>query len=416
MSVSAGRCMPRNGCRPRAGGGAVSRQASRTFWLLAAGPLLAAGLAACSGTADDLLNPILPEQDAAYKSSKTAPPLEVPPDLSSETLNDTMVVPSLAQGTATYSAYANGTQMVSAGVNGVLPRLDGVRVERAGSERWLIVDVPPGVVWPKVRNFWLSQGFLIQMEDPGIGIMETDWAEKKTKFEAGAISGFFSKLSSQLYGSTTRDMYRTRLEHGTIPGTTEVYVSHRGAEYVSTGKVSRSLDATGNEEVYVWQPRPSDPELEAEMLNRLVITFGINKEAATSLVANAAERPPRAHIVRDGEGASVLDLQDNFSRAWRRTGLALDRVGFTVQDRDRSRGLYYVRYIDTDRLDSGKDDSFFGSLKFWGDDEPSDQNEYLVSLVGKQSTTQIVILDTDGKRENGETANRILGLLHEQLK
>jgi outer membrane protein assembly factor BamC len=211
-------------------------------------------------------------------------------------------------------------------------------------------------------------------------------------------------------------MYRTRLEHGTIPGTTEVYVSHRGAEYVSTGKVSRSLDATGNEEVYVWQPRPSDPELEAEMLNRLVITFGINKEAATTLVANAAERPPRAHIVRDGEGASVLDLQDNFSRAWRRTGLALDRVGFTVEDRDRSRGLYYVRYIDTDRSDSGKDDGFFASLKFWGGDEVSDQNEYLVSLVGKQSTTQIVILDTDGKRENGETANRILGLLHEQLK
>jgi len=393
----------------------MSRQISRPL-LLAAGSLLALGLAACSGTADDLLDPILPEREAAYKSSKTAPPLEVPPDLSSATLNDTMVVPSLAQGSATYSAYVNGTQVAMASVNGVLPRLNGVRIERAGSDRWLIVDVPPGVVWPKVRDFWLSQGFLIQLEDPSIGIMETDWAEKRTIFDGGAISNFFSKLSSELYGATTRDMYRTRLERGTIPETTEVYVSHRGAEYVSTGKLSRALDATGSEEVYVWQPRPSDPELEAEMLSRLVITFGIKKDAATTLVAAAAERPPRAHIVRDGEGASVLDLQDNFSRAWRRTGLALDRVGFTVEDRDRSRGLYYVRYIDTDKVDSGKDDSFFGALKFWGDDEPLDQNEYLVSLVGKQSTTQIVILDTDGKREHGETADRILGLLHEQLK
>ena len=393
----------------------MSRQISRPL-LLAAGSLLALGLAACSGTADDLLDPILPEREAAYKSSKTAPPLEVPPDLSSATLNDTMVVPSLAQGSATYSAYVDGTQVAMASVNGVLPRLNGVRIERAGSDRWLIVDVPPGVVWPKVRDFWLSQGFLIQLEDPSIGIMETDWAEKRTIFDGGAISNFFSKLSSELYGATTRDMYRTRLERGTIPETTEVYVSHRGAEYVSTGKISRALDATGSEEVYVWQPRPSDPELEAEMLSRLVITFGIKKDAATTLVAAAAERPPRAHIVRDGEGASVLDLQDNFSRAWRRTGLALDRVGFTVEDRDRSRGLYYVRYIDTDKVDSGKDDSFFGTLKFWGDDEPLDQNEYLVSLVGKQSTTQIVILDTDGKREHGETADRILGLLHEQLK
>ena len=415
MSACARRFEARSGSRLSVAGKAMGNHGSRIFWLTA-GPVLALGLAGCSGTADSLLDPILPAQDAAYKSSKTAPPLDVPPDLSSATLNDSMVVPSLAQGSATYSAYASGGQVASVGINGVLPRLNGVRVERAGSERWLVVDVPPGVVWPKVRNFWLSQGFLIEAEDPSIGIMETDWAEKQTRFDGGAISNFFSSLSSELYGATTRDKYRTRLEHGTIPGTTEVYVSHRGAEYVSTGKITRALDATGGEEVYVWQPRPSDPELEAEMLNRLVVTFGVNKETATTLVANAPDRRPRAYIVRDGEGSSVLDLQDNFSRAWRRTGLALDRVGFTVEDRDRSRGLYYVRYIDSDKANSGKDEGFFGSLKFWGDGEAPDQNEYLVSLVGKQSTTQIVILDTDGKRENSETANRILGLLHQQLK
>ncbi len=415
MSASAVRFKVRKGCRRNVVARPVSKPISRSC-LLAAGACVVLVLAGCSGTADDLLDPILPEQEAAYKSSKTAPPLEVPPDLSSATLNDSMVVPSLAGGSATYSSYANGTQVASAGVNGVLPKLNGVRVERAGSERWLIVDLPPGAVWPKTRDFWLSQGFLVEMEDPSIGIMETDWAEKRNAFDSGPVQNFFNKLSSELYGATTRDMFRTRLEHGTVPGTTEVYVSHRGAEYVSTGKVSRSLDATGSEEVYVWQPRPSDPELEAEMLNRLVVVFGVQKEAASTLVAKAAERPPRAYIVRDGEGASALDLQDNFSRAWRRTGLALDRVGFTVEDRDRSRGLYYVRYIDTDKAEAGADDSFFSALKFWGDDEKSDQNEYLVSLVGKQSTTQVVILDTDGKREQSETADRILGLLHEQLK
>ena len=381
-----------------------------------AGQALAMTLAGCSGTADDLLDPILPEQEAAYKSSKTAPPLEVPPDLSSATLNDKMLVPSLAQGTATYSAYANGTQVASAGVNGVLPNVKGARVERAGNERWLVVEVPPGVVWPKVRDFWLSQGFLIEMEDPSIGIMETDWAEKRAQFEGGPVTNFFNKLSSELYGATTRDKFRTRLEHGSTPGTTEVYVSHRGAEYISTGDVTRGQDDTGYEEHYVWQPRPSDPELEAEMLNRLLISFGINKDTAVKMVATAAERPPRAHIVRDGEGASVLDVQDNFSRAWRRTGLALDRVGFTVEDRDRSKGLYYVRYIDTDRSDLTKDESFLGTLKFWGSEEPTKQNEYLVSLVGKEATTQIVILDIDGKREHSETADRILSLLHQQLK
>lgn len=384
---------------------------------LVAGPALALGAAACSGTADELLDPILPEKDAPYKSSKSAPPLEVPPDLSSSTLNDSMVVPSLSQGTATYSAYANanGTQVAHAKINGVLPMHEGVRVERAGGERWLVVDLPPGAVWPKVRDFWLSQGFLIQMEDPSIGIMETNWAEKRAEFDGGAITNFFNKLSTQLYGMTTRDKFRTRLEHGRTVGTTEVYISHRGAEEVSTGKVTRAEDDTGTDEVFVWQPRPADPELEAEMLNRLVIAFGVEKKQAETIVAQATDSAPRAHIVRDGDGATALDLQDDFSRAWRRTGLALDRVGFTVEDRDRSRGLYYVRYVDSDRADAGGDPGLLSSLKFWGDDEPK-QTEYLVSLVGKQSTTQVVVLDTNGKRDNSETADRILGLLLDQLK
>lgn len=393
----------------------MSKHQSRLRSLVAGVVVL--GVAGCNGTADDLLDPILPQKDAPYKSSKSAPPLEVPPDLSSSTLNDSMVIPSLSRGTATYSAYANanGSKVAMANLNGVLPEHKGVQVERAGDERWLVVDMPPGAVWPKVRDFWLSQGFLIEMEDPSIGIMETDWAEKRVEFDGGAISNFFKKLSTQLYGMATRDKYRTRLEHGKVPGTTEIYISHRGAEEVSTGKVSRALDNTGTTEEFVWQARPSDPELEAEMLNRLIIAFGVEKKTATSLVAKAPERAPRAHIVRDGDGATALDLQDNFSRAWRRTGLALDRVGFTVEDRDRSRGLYYVRYVDTDKADSGSDPGFFGSLAFWEDKKPA-QTEYLVSLIGKESTTQVVVLDTDGKRDNSETADRILGLLHDQLK
>jgi outer membrane protein assembly factor BamC len=415
MNVCARRFRPRNRFRRKVAGEEMIERSSRRRPFVV-GPVLALIVAGCSGTADDLLDPILPERTEPYKSSKSTPPLEVPPDLSSETLNDSMVVPSLAQGSATYSAYANGTQAVTPSISGVLPKQNGVRVERAGSERWLVVDLPPGAVWPKIRDFWLSQGFLIEMEDPTIGIMETDWAEKRVEFDGGAISNFFNKLSSQLYGVSTRDKFRTRLERGTIPGTTEVFVSHRGAEQVSTGNVTRAQDNTGTEEVYVWQPRPADPELVAEMLNRLVIAFGVEKEQAKTLVAQAPSRPPRAHIVRDGEGAAALDLQDNFSRAWRRTGLALDRVGFTVEDRDRSRGLYYVRYVDTDKSDAGSEPGFFASLKFWGNDEDKAPTEYLVSLIGRQASTQIVILDTEGKRENSETADRILGLLHDQLK
>jgi outer membrane protein assembly factor BamC len=127
-------------------------------------------------------------------------------------------------------------------------------------------------------------------------------------------------------------------------------------------------------------------------------------------------------LERDG-GGSVLRLQEQFSRAWRRTGLALDRVGFTVEDRDRSRGLYFVRYVDPESDLRGKEEKgFFSKLAFWSsDDDKRDQSRdgYLVSLIGGRDgdeNTQVVVLNKDGERDGSPTADRILSLLHEQLR
>ncbi len=227
------------------------------------------------------------------------------------------------------------------------------------------------------------------------------------------------KLSTALYGVGTRDKFRTRLERGAEPGTTEVFISHRGAEEVQPDNRTRPM-GTDDEAPKVWQPRPSDPELEAEMLNRMLVAFGMERERAQQMVAQSRERRDRARMVRDEDGGRALALEDNFSRAWRRTGLALDRVGFTVEDRDRSRGLYFVRYVDPEvDISGGKSKGFFSKLKFWGDDEDNRDKEFLVSLVGGRDgdeTTEVIILNKQGEPEKSETADRILSLLHEQLK
>jgi outer membrane protein assembly factor BamC len=230
-----------------------------------------------------------------------------------------------------------------------------------------------------------------------------------------------NKLNDALYGAVTRDKFRTRLERGAEPGTTEIFVSHRGAEEVSTGKVTRAQDDTGSrDELRVWQPRPADPELEAEMLNRMLVAFGVDEQRAAGMIAQTRDKRDRSKMVRDRNGIKGLALDESFSRAWRRTGLALDRVGFTVEDRDRSRGLYFVRYVDPDTDIRGKKEGFFSKLKFWGDDDKADRDDgYLISLIGGKDgdeTTQVVILNKRGEPESGDTADRILGLLHEQLK
>jgi outer membrane protein assembly factor BamC len=378
-------------------------------------------LTGCSGTIDQAIDDVLPKREASYKSSRSLPPLEIPPDLSGATLNDTLQVPqggaAGGAGSATYSQYTSATQQVAAvGNTGVLPNLANARVERSGDKRWLVVDASPAQVWSQVRDFWLAQGFLIEMEDPSIGIMETDWAEQRAPVRGGFIRGMLDKMSNAFYGIATRDKYRTRLERA-ADGGTEIYVSHRGAEEVIAEAASSlpSADRTRS-----WQPRASDPELEAEMLTRLMVSFGTEEQAAEQRVAGSEPRRERAQMQRDG-GGSVLTLNESFSRAWRRTGLALDRVGFTVEDRDRSRGLYFVRYVDPEKDVKGQQQSgFFSKLAFWRDKtRDTSKDAYLISLIGGRDDsgdTQVVVLNKEGEREASDTADRILSLLHDELR
>ncbi len=400
----------------------IQRSGYGSFLLTAAGFLLL-GVGGCSGTLEDSVDKVLPKKEPAYKSSKSVPPLEVPPDLSSANVGDSYPVPeNPADGSTTYSEYTGGGTRTASLQNTVLPQLENARIERSGDERWLVVNASPSEVWTRTREFWLEQGFLIKMEDPSIGIMETDWAEKRADFDVGVIRGFLNKLQDSLYGPALRDKFRTRLERGAEPGTTEIFISHRGAEEVSTGKVTRAQDDTGSrDETRVWQPRPSDPELEAEMLNRMLVAFGLDQQRAERMVSQSREQRDRARLVRDENGGKALSLSENFSRAWRRTGLALDRVGFTVEDRDRSRGLYFVRYVDPNvDVDGEKKKGFFSKLKFWGDESrDTTKDEYLISLVGGRdgdNTTEVMVLNKQGELDKSDTADRILGLLHQQLK
>ena len=376
-------------------------------------------LVGCAGSIDGLIDEYLPEKEATYKSSKRLPPLEVPPDLSRAAINDALVVPGRNGGDGTtFSQYATAEQAsanaATGGTAGVLPNFSTVKVEREGDKRWLVIQAPASKVWPNVRDFWLEQGFIIEVEDPGIGIMETDWAEKRSDLRSGFIERMMGRFSSTVYGAATRDKFRTRLERGSERGATEVYISHRGAEEISSRVGGTSITETYEEKA--WQPRPSDPELEAEMLTRMMVYLGVAKEQALDQIAKGPARPDRARMVRESSGASVLSVDDEFSQVWRRTGLALDRVGFTVEDRDRSRGLYFVRYVDPGEDIGSKDTGFLSKLKFWESDEKPEATEYLISLVGGDQSTQILVLDKQGARDTTATADRILGLLHAQLR
>jgi len=367
-------------------------------------------LGACSS-----LQSMMPESKKVdYKSSGKLPTLEVPPDLTRPTTDDRFAVPDPKGGTATFSEYNRdrSTQQRTVVSSTVLPPQDNVRVEREGNQRWLVVKGTPDQVWPVVKDFWQEVGFIVNVEMPEAGVMETDWNENRARIsDPGLIRGLLGKLLDSVYATSERDKFRTRLERGAEPGTTEVYVSHRGMEEVYT---------SAQQENTKWQPRPPDPELEAEMLRRLMVRFGVQEARAKSQVASASDKtPPRAALARGGANQGTLALDEQFDRAWRRVGLALDRVGFTVEDRDRSKGIYFVRYIDPqiDNKQPEKSEGFLSKLKFWGSSDTKKKTEQFRIQVKEVPTgAQVNVLNKDGLEENTETSRRILTLLHEQLK
>ena len=370
--------------------------------LRAAATMAMLAIAGCSGS-------LIEGKKIDYKSAGNVKPLDVPADLSKPPTSDRYNIPEPSAGSATASEYSEGQGTRAAGGPGpVLPPQEKVKFHRAGSQRWLVVDAEPDPLWPVIKEFWQDNGFLIDIDSRPTGIMETDWAENRAKIPDSLIRKLIGKVLDNAYSYPERDKFRTRLERSENPGSTEVYISHRGMAQINISK-----DRTT--EITKWEVRPVDPELEAEMLSRLALRLGAREEQIQ--VELKAPEQPKASISKKGELPDALLLVDSFDRAWRRVGLALDRVGFTVEDRDRSKGTYYVRYVDIDAADKGKSEGFWSKLAFWRSDSGPKKNEqFRISVAGATQGSEVKVLDAQGVKSNSPTAGRILALLQQELK
>jgi len=367
-----------------------------------------------------------------YKTTRMREtPLEVPPDLTAPTYDDRFAIPDPKASTS-FSQYQQGRAPGSAGGAGpvnlaVLPPIANARVERSGELRYVVAKAEPGQAWPVVREFWLDQGFAIAREDPAAGTLETNWRENRPPVESDGLRGLMSRALPGMYSSGERDRFRSRIERGSEAGTVEIYVSHRGLEEVFT---STMQDSTR------WVPRAggTDRGLEAEMLQRLVLKLGeptrksdpvrrAEAKPGAAPIGGAVQVPSSAPVpsssqaaVMQGGGSGPIVLNDGFDRGWRRVGLALDRVGFTVEDRDRSKGLYFIRYIDPDasKVDN---EGFLDKLAFWRPADKSAAPQFRIAVTDAGGgLTNVAVQDAKGANDATPTGKRILSLLFEQLK
>ena len=350
---------------------------------------IALALAGCSALESDKVD---------YRSTGKGPSLVIPPDLT-QLSKDTRY--TIVDGGVSASGIKTGTA-ASGKTPVAASSLGDVRIERSGNQRWLVVKRSADSLWEPVKDFWQDNGFLLVMDQSNLGIMETDWAENRAKLPQDFIRNSLGKLLDSLYSTAERDKFRTRLETN-ANGETEIFISHRGVVEVHT---SERTDNT------VWQPRAADPELEAEFLRRLMVQLGSSPEQAKASVSGATAPKALAKLTtRDGK--PVVEVAEDFDRAWRRVGLALDRTGFTVEDRDRKQGIYFVRFV-ADNKDA-PEKGFFAKL-FSSSPKTAEASKYQIRLTNQGDATVVSVLSAAGAAESSETAQRIAKVIADDLR
>ncbi len=326
-----------------------------------------------------------------YQESTYGPPLEVPPDLTRPATDRALDVPQLP-ATA-------GSQKAApvAASDKVAPDVPGIAVKHDGALTWLTIKGKPEQIWPWVRDFFLEAGFTLEIEDPSLGIVETGWKQQRTARPAGPDEVQVEDDLLKVYGVPWREKYRIRLERG-ADDSTEIYLTHRGARLLR------------DDDSIIWDLQPADPELEAEQRKRLLIYLGVAQAKAEGMLATAL-RTKLTSIVSDADGNKLLRVDQDFQRAWRRVGLALDHMKMVITDRDRANGIYYVESRDPLRH-SGQEQGWFSKL-FSGGEEV---RVYQIVLRDEGESVNVLIRDAEQKLIKGDEAEPLLQQLSTLLE
>ncbi len=368
----------------------------RQLTTLASAAALTCLLAGCSS---------LEESKIDYKSASQAPTLEIPPDLTQLKRDNRYQV------TGSASALASATSPATRSVNdaGTATNQAGdAKIVRNGSQRYLMVQRSADSVWEPLREFWKDNGFVLSTDQPELGIMETEWAENRAKLPQDFIRRAVGKMFDALYSTGERDRFRTRVER-TDKGL-EITITHRGMAEIYTSALK---DQT------TWSPRPADSELEIEFLRRLMLRLGGTQSSAAN-VANAATTPVAASsgLATDVKVTKInqlpaIEIKDGFDRAWRRLGVAIDRTGFTVEDRDRAQGVFFVRYAPPGSPD--KEPGFFAKM-FSSEKAIPTLAKYRIAVTSKGDVSTVQVQAADGIPETSANAEKIIKLLADEIK
>ena len=360
-------------------------------------------MTACSGNKKDL--PKLDYQTQTRKIVK----LEVPPDLNNPDQGNLYQVPA-GSGAVRASDLSRRTSATQQAANSeVLKSVKGVRLERDGNQRWVEVQgKSPAEIWPLLKAFWQENGFDIKSEEPGIGQMETEWAENRAKIPQDGLRRLLDKVGlGGIYSTSERDKFIIRIEQSKN-GTTDVFFAHKGMKEVYADK---------NKDTTTWQPAANDPNLEAAFLARFMQYMGVDQQQAENALTQSVAKHSGNELARiDG---NTLLVSGDYGRNWRRTALALDRIGLNVLGQNIERHAFLVQQAPNEsEAVSTKKPGFFSRMFGKGKkvEKPAAYPEIIVFVEPVNGGSRIRLLNKDGSAYNGSDASTLISRLHTELR
>lgn len=379
-------------------------RAPRTALALAIG----LAIAGCSTSGDRQSGP-------EYEMSRQMDNLEVPPDLIAPGSDRAYRIPdapgervsaremqqdSAARQQQRQTRTADAAAPVGSDAR-VLPESAEVELMREGNVRWLSVETPPEELWDRLTAFWDSQNLRLERNEPQVGIMETEWAEDRAGIPLRGTQNIFARALGNVYDANTRDKYRLRVERDN--GRSAIYIAHRGASEEPEGETWR------------WAMRPSDPELEAEMLNRLrvFLVTGEMPEGGTRVAETVGDRPTELHQA-EHEGQPVLVTGGEMERLWSQMGTYLDRAGLLVDEQDRNTRTFEVTYRP-DMVGEGERGGFFSRIFGRGGDRRENERYQVRLSETGDGNLRIAARDIDGEPLSRRDAEFVLERIEQQI-
>ena len=313
---------------------------------------------------------VIPDRNKEYQKSASLPDLEIPPDLSSDAVSDTLSVPEVdAKGTASYSTYQER----------IARRGGGERSGRdSGGERYRAPAASPS---PAEES----------PEDTEVPTPEDATARDDSRSDDGRSDDDRDDRIAD------EDAARSSPADEEEPASEPEAEPDPASESDSEARSDATRPPAGGRDDESADEPAEDPADETE---RSPPPAAVGQSGAGG----------RAELVSAGEGKKYLRVTKDFSEAWHLTGRALAKAGFTVADEDRDRGVYFVDFTGAPGT-APEQAGFLSSLAFWRGDE----TEHEVQLTGIGEKTEVVVLDDDGNWESGPVADEILTRLETAL-